>query len=236
MNRPLTLLALSIFLALPTLHALAESPAPEPATQESKSAPDVDAEKKAAEWAASLNLNDADKEARVREVIRTHLAAVRDWHNSHDPNTVPAGINPATGGKLSALDRQIIIDSTLPKSVHDSLMAGLRADLTDEQVEAVLDKYTVGKVAFTLKGYQAIVPDLTPQEEAEIVKQLKIAREQAVDFKSMKEISGIFEIYKTKCEQYLNSKGRNWHQLFSTYVKAQKAKKKPASTQAVEAP
>jgi nitroimidazol reductase NimA-like FMN-containing flavoprotein (pyridoxamine 5'-phosphate oxidase superfamily) len=37
-------------------------------------------------------------------------------------------------------------------------MAGLRKDLTEEQVEAILDKYTIGKVAFTMKGYKAIVP------------------------------------------------------------------------------
>ena len=41
----------------------------------------------------------------------------------------------------------------------------------------------------------------------------------------MKQISAIFEIYKTKNEQYLNNNGRNWHELFSAYVKAQKAKK-----------
>lgn len=41
--------------------------------------------------------------------------------------------------------------------------------MTDEQVEAVLDRYTVGKVAFTLKGYHAIVPDLTREEEMHIL-------------------------------------------------------------------
>jgi hypothetical protein len=41
----------------------------------------------------------------------------------------------------------------------------------------------------------------------------------------MKEISAIFEIYKTKCEQYLNNNGRNWHQLFKTYVDAVRARK-----------
>jgi hypothetical protein len=61
----------------------------------------------------------------------------------------------------------------------------------------ILDKYTVGKVAFTLQGYKAIVPDLTPKEETEILKNLKQARSQAIDYKSMNEISAIFEIYKT---------------------------------------
>jgi hypothetical protein len=44
----------------------------------------------------------------------------------------------------------------------------------------------------------------------------------------MKQISAIFEIYKTKSEQYLNSKGRNWKALFKAYVDSVKAKKEAA--------
>lgn len=184
-----------------------------------------DQEKKATEWISSLNLNDKKKEARLIRVVATHLTDVRTWHNEHPVSTVPEGINPITGGKLSTLHRQIIADSAMPKSVHELLMAGLRDDLNEEQVEVVLDKYTVGKVAFTMAGYKAIVPDLTAEEEATILANLKAAREQAVDYKNMKQISAIFEIYKTKCEQYLNGNGRNWRAMYKAYVKSVKAKK-----------
>lgn len=190
--------------------------------------PDAEIEKKAAEWAATLSLNDATKEEKVRTTIATHLKLVRDWHNEHPPTLVPAGINPATGNKLSDMDRQIIVASTIPKSVHEDLMNTLKANLTPEQVDVVLDKYTIGKVDFTLKGYHAIVPDLTAEEEAKILGFLKQAREQAIDYKNMKEISAIFEIYKTKCEQYLNSNGRNWHALFKAYVDKVKKEKEAA--------
>ena len=200
----------------------ASKPAPSP---EAQAKADAEIEKKATDWISSLSLNDAAKAARVKEVVTTHLKAVRNWNNSHSYESVPAGIDPATGKVLSVMDRQIIVNSSLPKSVHENLMAGLRKDLTEEQVEAVLDKYTIGKVAFTLAGYKAIVPDLTSTEEATILANLKQAREQAVDFKNIKQVSAIFEIYKTKNEQYLNSNGRNWHQLFKAYVDAVKAKK-----------
>ena len=193
------------------------------AEQRTKS--DADQEAKAAEWVASLELNDAAKESRVKQVIATHLKTIRDWHNEHPFTTVPAGINPVTGNKLSDLDRQVIANSAIPKMVHENLMAGLRKDLTEAQVEAILDKYTVGKVAFTLNGYKAIVPNLTAKEEAEIVKNLKQAREQAVDYKNMNQISAIFEIYKTKNEQYLNSNGRSWKQMYKDYTNMIKAKK-----------
>jgi hypothetical protein len=189
---------------------------------------DMEQAKKAGDWVASLKLDDPASEARLKGVIATHLRAVRDWHNGHPFTIVPAGINPATGNRLSDLDRQVIADSAIPASVHEDLMAGLRKDLGPEQVEAVLDKYTVGKVAFTMRGYHAIVPDLTREEEATILALLKQAREQAVDYKSMNEISAIFEIYKTKSERFLNANGRDWKAMYKAYTDAVRAKKAAA--------
>ena len=186
---------------------------------------DASIEKKATEWVASLGLTNEKDVGFVVTLIYNHLRKVRVCHNDHPYTTVPEGINPLTGKPLSKLDREMIADSAMPREVHEKLMSGLRRVLTEEQVEQVLDKYTVGKVAFTLKGYQAIVPNITPKEEAYILEQLKLAREQAIDYKSMKQISAIFEIYKTNCEQYLNNNGRKWRQMFKDYVNNRKAEK-----------
>jgi len=202
-------------------------------TAEAQAKADAEVEKKAAEWVTSLNLNNPTKETAVKGIIATHLKTIRDWNNEHPAATVPAGINPATGNPLSAVDRQVIAISAMPKSVHENLMAGLRQNLDETQVEAILDKYTIGKVAFTLNGYKSIVPDLTAVEEKVIVDNLKKAREQAVDYKNMTQISAIFEIYKTKNEQYLNTHGRNWHDMFKAYTDGVKAKK--AAAKAAEA-
>ncbi|WP_316829893.1 DUF3826 domain-containing protein [Pedobacter aquatilis] len=176
-------------------------------------------------FVAVLNLTDASKKTAVEQVIAIHLTTVKDWHNDHPSSTVPDGINPVTGNKLNDLDKQIIADSAMPSSVHQALMAGLTQNLSPEQVETILDQYTIGKVAFTMKGYKAIVPDLTSDEEAKILAFLKQAREQAVDYKNMKEISAIFEIYKTKSEQMLNNNGRSWRALYSAYTKKIKEEK-----------
>lgn len=201
-----------------------------------KAKSDADNDRKAAEWVGSLKLGDAVKEARVTAVIAAHLKTIRDWHNEHPYTTVPAGINPVTGNPLSQLDRQMIANSAIPKAVHETLMTGLRKDLTEEQVEAILDKYTVGKVAFTMAGYQAIVPDLTPEEEKTILGFLQQAREEAVDYKNMNQISAIFEIYKTKSEQYLNANGRDWKKLYKAYSDAAKARKAEAAKQPAKPP
>jgi hypothetical protein len=205
---------------------------------EARAKSDLENDKKAAEWVGSLNLNNAEKEARLKQVVATHLKTIRDWHNEHPYTTVPEGINPTTGRPLNPLDRQIIANSAMPKIVHTNLMNGLRKDLTEPQVEAILDKYTIGKVAFTMNGYRAIVPDLTPKEEETIMGFLKQAREEAVDYKNMNQISAIFEIYKTKSEQYLNSNGRDWRKMYKAYTDAIKVKKaadaaakQPASAQ-----
>jgi hypothetical protein len=201
-----------------------------------KAKSDADQERKATEWVDSLQLGETPKVARVTEVIVAHLRAVRDWHNAHPYTDVPAGINPVTGKPLSQLDRQMIADSAMPKSVHENLMSGLRRELSETQVEAILDKYTVGKVAFTMTGYKAIVPDLTAEEEKTILGFLKQAREEAVDYKNMNQISAIFEIYKTKSEQYLNSNGRDWKKLYKAYTDAVKAKKAAAKQSAPNSP
>jgi hypothetical protein len=207
-----------------------QSPKKELTQEEKQANSNLEQEKKAAEWVASLNLNDAAKEQRLQAVIVTHLKAVRDWNNEHPGTIVPAGINPTTGQPLSDLERQIIAQSSMPKTVHENLMAGLRKDLAEEQVELVLDKYTIGKVQFTMPVYKAIVPDMTAKEEETILNYLKQAREQAVDYKNMKQISAIFEIYKTKSEQYLNSNGRNWRQMYKTFTDTLKAKKAAEKT------
>ena len=85
-----------------------------------------------------MKLSDTEKEKRVAAVVGVHLNTIRDWNNQHSYTTVPAGINPATGNKLSELDRQIIANSAMPASVHKDLMDALKKELTPEQVEFIL--------------------------------------------------------------------------------------------------
>src|SRR5690349_4641899 len=112
------LTCLTVLCAL-TFSAHAQTPASdaEAKAAQAKAKSDADQEKKAAEWVASLHLENPEKEARVQSVIATHMKTVRDWHNEHPFTTVPAGINPVTGKRLNDLDRQMIADSAMPRSV-----------------------------------------------------------------------------------------------------------------------
>lgn len=181
--------------------------------------------KKSQEIIAALNLTDEKAANLATTAVYNHRRAVRDWHNTH-PYTIIPEVDQATGRKLSKVEREMMADKSIPESVHARLLKDLNRFLTPEQVEQVFDGYTVGKVAFTMKGYYAIVPDLTDEEARVIEGYLKQAREEALECKSMKAISQVFEVYKSKCEQYLNSNGRNWRQLFKDYVNKRNAEKK----------
>lgn len=181
--------------------------------------------KKSQEIIAALNLTDEKAANLATTAVYNHRRAVRDWHNTH-PYTIIPEVDQATGRKLSKVEREMMADKSIPESVHARLLKDLNRVLTPEQVEQVFDGYTVGKVAFTMKGYYAIVPDLTDKEARVIEGYLKQAREEALECKSMKAISQVFEVYKSKCEQYLNSNGRNWRQLFKDYVNKRNAEKK----------
>lgn len=183
-----------------------------------------DFERKATEMLQPLNLTDQAKQQRLVKAISEHLQTVRDWHNAHPHSVVPEGINPRTGDALSKVDRQIIVDATLPKDVHQKLMTTLRNELSEEQIEVILDKYTIGKVDFTMKAYREIIKKMTKEEETTILNYLKQAREQAIDYKNMDEISAIFKIYKTKIELYLYQNGRNWKKIYKEYVDSNKKK------------
>lgn len=187
-------------------------------TAEKKAAQaDRDYVDKSAQIVAALGLEDDARAAAVTDIVRAHRQAVVDWHNSHPYTTVPE-TEARTGRRLSDVEREMKADLAIPKQVRATLMKGLRKYLTEAQIEQIFDGYTVGKVAFTMQGYRAIVPDLTETEAAALEANLKQARTESIECRRMKAVSQVFEIYKTKCEQYLNDHGRNWRELFKAYV------------------
>ena len=152
---------------------------------------------------SALQLNDAAKESRLKDVLVADLRAVRDSHN--------AGFAP-------------------DKSVRVSLNAGLVADLTPPQIETVKDKLTVNKVPVTFAVYHQIVPNLTADEDARILDLLKQAREKCLDVKNPDEMGEVFKPYKLQIQNYLNSNGRNWDTLYKQFVDSQKTNANSAST------
>ncbi len=177
------------------------------AAPKATAASDAALEKRVKEIVAALRLNDPNKEARVSDILRTNLKAVRDTHN--------AGFAPA-------------------KSVRQSLNDGLNANLTPELVDIVKENLTRGTLKRTFAAYHQIVPQLTAEHDKVIMEILLQAREEALDVKNLNEIGPVFEPFKTKIEQYITAQGHDWKQAYQAFVKAQKAAQTPSATKPAE--
>ena len=143
----------------------------------------------------SLEIQDSASQARVRNVLLNDLRAVRDAHN--------AGLQ-------------------LDESVNQKFLAGLQADLAPAQVDAVKDKLTNNKLPLTYKVYHQILPNLTQEDDREILTQLQKAREECLYVKNVDEMTPIFKKHKTEIEHYLKSRGYDWDKAYKTFVDGQK--------------
>jgi hypothetical protein len=186
----------------------------------------------------ALKLKDAGKEAKLRPILAEHFKALNAWHDQNDAQIKAlwgefdkARKAKSDAGADAALEK---IDGVYAsfKPEHEKFDQELATLLTPEQVETVKDAMTVGKVEFTFKGYRDIFPGLKDEDKAFILKNLKAAREEAIDAGSMNEKSAFFKKYKIKNEAYLNTHGfdvRESYRVFDAKVKAEKDAKKAAA-------
>jgi len=189
----------------------------------------------------ALQLKDADKETKLRPILTQHFKALNAWHDQNDPQIKAlwgefdkARKAKSETGWNAALEK---IDGVYAsfKPEHEKFDKEMATLLTPEQIETVKDAMTVGKVQFTFKGYHDIFPGLKDEDKAFILKNLKAAREEAIDAGSMNEKSAFFKKYKIKIEAYLNTHGfdvKESYRVFDAKVKAEKdAKKAGAPTE-----
>jgi hypothetical protein len=154
-------------------------------------ASDVALEKRVTEMVSDLKLNDAAKQERLHAVLITDLKAVREAHN--------AGFAPA-------------------KNVRQDLNAGLAANLTPEQIDAIKEALTHGQAKRTFDTYHQIIPELTAEDDKFILAKLNAAREEALDVKNADQLGPIFEPYKTEIEKYITAHHRDWKTAYKAFV------------------
>jgi len=154
-------------------------------------ASDAALEKRVRDMVSDLKLNDAAREERLHAVLITDLKAVRESHN--------AGFAPA-------------------KNVRQDLNAGLAANLTPEQIDAVKEVLTHGQAKRTFDTYHQIIPELTAEDDKFILAKLNAAREEALDVKNADQLGPIFEPYKTEIEKYITAHHRDWKTAYKAFV------------------
>jgi Spy/CpxP family protein refolding chaperone len=196
----------------------------------------------------ALNLTDPAKTAKVHDIIYDYLMALKSWHATNDATIKPlwpqfnAARNTHDPAKIQTAINNLEAAYASFKPVHDDFNAKLAMVLAPEQVETVKDAFTVKKVEVTYRNYQVIIPGLTDAENAEILKDLKGAREEAIDAEAMTEKSAFFKKWKDKIEAYLTAQGidvKKDYKDFGEKEKADAAAKKagtPAATPAADKP
>jgi hypothetical protein len=144
-----------------------------------------------------LALSDANKAAKVHDLIIAQYRALNAWHDANDAKLKAARTDTNTVAQIRAS----------LKTLHDQFLARLAEQLTAEQVDTVKDKMTYGKVQFTLNGYLTQYPNLSDANRQKILELLKEAREEAMDGGSAEEKTAVFQRYKGKINNYLSREG-----------------------------
>ena len=144
-----------------------------------------------------LALTDTNKIAKVHDTIIAQYRALNAWHDANDSKLKATGKDTNTVAKIRAS----------LKTIHDQYLAKLAENLTPEQVEAVKDKMTYGKVQFTYKGYITQYSNLSEANKQKILEMLKEAREEAMDGGSAEEKTAVFQRYKGKINNFLSRQG-----------------------------
>lgn len=177
----------------------------------------------------ALNLNDPGKEAKVREILAAQFKALNAWHAQNDAqlkalwkqfNQARAKLDE-TNADTALANIDGVYASFKPQ--HEKFLSDLSSVLTPEQIETVKDALTINKVKITFNAYGQIFHGLTDEQKAFILKNLKAAREEAMDAEAMTEKSAFFKKYKIRIEAYLTAQGYNVKQSYRDFVAKQKA-------------
>ena len=135
-----------------------------------------------------LQLTDAQKAENVRNIIANRYFLLNDIHSKY--------------GK----DQQEARDAELYKH-HFELASALALYLTDEQIDAVKDGMTYGRLQRDYKAQLEMIPSLTDEEKAQILIWLKEAREYAMDAADSKGKHFWFDKYRGRTNNWLSGRG-----------------------------
>jgi len=170
-----------------------------------------------------LALDDAAKAARVRDLVVQQYRDLRQIHAARDAKIaeVKESADPALGAAWKSLAQKEANLKVFP--LHRRFVARLEAELTLEQVNQVKDGMTYGVVPLTFRRYRELLPQLSVEQQAEILANLLEAREYAMDAGSSDEKHAWFGKYKGRINNYLSAAGYNMKQAEQELAEREKA-------------
>ena len=135
-----------------------------------------------------LGLTDAQKAENVRNIIANRYFLLNDIHSKYDKS------------------QQDARDAELYKH-HFELVSALAIYLTEEQIDAVKDGMTFGRLKRDYKAQLEMIPSLTDEEKAQILIWLREAREYAMDAADSKGKHFWFDKYRGRTNNWLSARG-----------------------------
>ena len=135
-----------------------------------------------------LQLSDGQKAENVRNIIANRYFLLNDIHSKY--------------GK----DQQDALQAELYKH-HFELASALALYLNDEQIDAVKDGMTYGRLKRDYNAQLDMIPTLKEEEKAQILIWLKEAREYAMDAADSKGKHFWFDKYRGRTNNWLSARG-----------------------------
>ena len=155
-----------------------------------------------------LGLTDAQKAENVRNIIANRYFLLNDIHSKYDKN------------------QQDARDAELYKH-HFELASALALYLTEEQIDAVKDGMTFGRLKRDYQATQDMIPALSDYEKQQILIWLKEAREYAMDAADSKGKHFWFDKYRGRTNNWLSARGYDLKKERDAWMKRiEDAKKK----------
>lgn len=136
-----------------------------------------------------LNLGNANKEENVRNIIANRYFLLNDIYAKYDKKT-----------------QEDALYAELYKH-HFELASALALYLNEEQIDAVKDGMTYGRLKRDYNAQLEMIPTLKDEEKAQILVWLKEAREYAIDAADSKGKHFWFDKYRGRTNNWLSARG-----------------------------
>ena len=154
-----------------------------------------------------LQLTDQKKARTVRNIIANRYFLLNDIHAKYDKS------------------QQDALQAELYKH-HFELASALALYLTDEQVDAVKDGMTFGRLKRDYQATQDMIPTLSDFEKQQILIWLKEAREYAMDAADSKGKHHWFDKYRGRTNNWLSARGYDLKKERDEWMKRLEKEKK----------
>lgn len=163
----------------------------------------------------------ADQYAVLNGVQEKNTAAIADIKKQEtDKDKQAVALKTQEEKKITELTQQ-----------HNTFIAHLNDNLSNEQVDLVKDGMTYRVFPITYAAYQDMIPSLTAVQKEKIYNWLKEARELAMDAESSDKKHAVFGKYKGRINNYLSAEGYDVKKEGDEWAKRREAAKaaKPAN-------